>query len=155
MTNEINLQTTYSNETLKEKFLTTKGRINRLTFLKRSIILIAVNFFAVFFTIFLTMLGTMSFELPQWAGLILLWIMGVFLIPDYCINVKRLHDLGKDATLAKIFLGVNIISLTYNFTLAPTETFSAFEIILTALLLGFFACLLFIKGDDGANEYGN
>ena len=154
MTNEIKLQTA-DTETFREKFLTTAGRINRTTFLKRSIALVAINFAVLFLTAFILMLGTSSTELPQWANLILFGITALFLIPDYCLKVKRLHDFGKDSTLAKIFLGISILTMTYGTNLNAAVSLSIFETATLSLPFVFLLYLLLKQGDDGANEYGN
>lgn len=154
MTNEFKLQTVET-ETLKEKFLTTTGRINRLTFLKRSIALVAINFLTIFFTIFIIMLGTMSTTPPLWMNFISIAIMGVLLIPQYCLNVKRLHDFGKDATLAKIFLVINFLTIIYNFNVSVDSEFIILDSAAFIIPWAFSLYLLFKKGDEGFNEYGN
>ena len=154
MTNEIRLQSA-DTETFKEKFLTTTGRINRLTFFKRSIALFVINFLTIFFTIFLIMLGTTSTNPPSWMTFILIAIMGVLLIPQYCLNVKRLHDFGKDATIAKIFLVINFLTIIYNFNISVDSEFIILDSAAFIIPWAFSLYLLFKKGDEGANEYDN
>ena len=154
MTNETKLQSAYT-ETLKEKFLTTTGRVNRLTFFKRSIALAAINFIVIFFTVFLIMLFTMSTTPPSWMNFILIAIMGALLIPQYCLNAKRLHDFGKDATLAKIFLVINFLTMTYNFNVSVDSEFIILDSAAFIIPWIFSLYLLFKKGDESSNEYGN
>ena len=154
MTNEIKLQTVET-ESLKEKFLTTTGRINRLTFFKRSIALAVINFLTIFLTIFLIMLGTMSTTPPSWMNFLLIAIMGALLIPQYCLNVKRLHDFGKDATLAKIFLFINFLTIIYNFNVSVDSEFIILDSAAFIIPWAFSLYLLFKKGNEGANEYDN
>jgi len=158
MTNETsrgNL-TEVSNETFTEKFFTTTGRISRMTFLKRELMLILMAFALVFLveTCFIayTLFGA---TLPEWTAVIVPIIFLAIWIPDYCLNVKRLHDFGKDSTLAKLFLGFGIMANVYYIAFpSAIDLLTPFTIFDSVVNLGFFAYLLYMRGDEGANEYG-
>lgn len=158
MTNEIIKKqiAEISKETFTEKFFTTHGRISRMTFLKREVMLILMAFALVFLVeicfIAYTLFGA---TLPEWTAVITPLIMIVIWISDYCLNVKRLHDFGKDATLAKIFLAFGIMANVYYiaFPLAA-DLLTPFTIFDSVVNLGFLAYLLYMRGDEGANEYG-
>ena len=157
MTNEMNIT---KRETLREKFLTTTGRINRATFFRRTVGLIVAEVLLMFFLMILIMLGTMSTDLPNWANVFFFGFTILTLIPDYCLNTKRLHDLGKDSTLAKVFLGIGILSAAYsaaNGLLITSEDIplTPIEFMASVVTLAFMVYLLFAKGNEGANEYGD
>ena len=155
MTNEMNIT---KRETLREKFLTTTGRINRATFFRRTVGLIVAEVLLMFFLMILIMLGTMSTDLPYWANGFFFGFTILTFIPEYCLNTKRLHDLGKDSTLAKVFLGIGILSAAYSaanglWTASESLPFTPIDIICTVAMFGFMVYLLFAKGTEGSNEY--
>ena len=103
-------------------------------------------------------LGTMSTELPSWADGFFFGFVILTFIPEYCLNTKRLHDLGKDSTLAKVFLGIGIfnaacISANGLWTASESLPFTPIDIICTVAMFGFMVYLLFAKGTEGSNEY--
>ncbi len=158
MTNDMikNEMTEINRETFFEKFFTTNGRISRMTFLKREVMLILMAFALVFLveTCFIayTLFGA---TLPEWTAVITPLIMIVIWISDYCLNVKRLHDFGKDATLAKIFLAFGLMANAYYIAFPTAIDFvTPFTIFDSVVNLGFLAYLLYMRGDEGANEYG-
>lgn len=145
-----------SNETFFEKFLTTNGRIGRMTYLKRNLMLMLMVLLATF-VIEMSFFAHTLFgaTLPAWTNAIYPCMMLALCIPDYCLNTKRLHDLGKDSTVAKIFLGLGILANVYYIAFPATiDTISPFMMIYSVLSLGFLAYLLFMRGDENTNEYG-
>ena len=127
-------------ETLKEKFLTTTGRINRMTFLRRNLAIVLATFI-VFFIIEIIAETIVAFLL---------------IVPEYCLNVQRLHDIGKDETLAKVLAGISLFSVAYGLTLSPDALLveSAVAIALGIVSLVAFFYLLCAKGESYANGYG-
>ena len=157
MTNKINLT---KEESLREKFFTTTGRINRLTFFRRNVGLIFAEIALILFIQFLMILGTMSTELPSWADGFFFGFVILTFIPEYCLNTKRLHDLGKDSTLAKVFAGIGILSVAYSaanglFITSEDIPLTPIEIISSVVIFAFMVYLLFAKGNEGSNEYGD
>ncbi len=69
----------------------------------------------------------------------------------YCLNVRRLHDLNKDETLAYILLGLGLIS-----ALSSSDVFdmSAFERLSYCVETLGSLYLLFAPGTHGENNYG-
>ena len=140
-------------ESLVEKFFSTKGRIDRLTYFKRNFVLFAAELVLLFV---IAIIGTVAdrvlAETPTWLDASLSVLLLISLVPVYFLDVKRLHDLGKDSTLAKIFLGVGILSVAYDTPL--TASFEPVGIILSLATIVFTAYLLFKKGEDKVNQYG-
>lgn len=83
-------------------------------------------------------------------------VMLLLIVPEYCVNVKRLHDLGKDDMLAKVLAGISLFSVAYGLTLSPSSDFSAviIPIALGIISLAGFFYLLFTKGESYSNSYG-
>ena len=142
-------------ESLVEKFFSTKGRIDRLTYFKRNFVLLAAELVLLFV---IAIIGTVAdrvlAETPTWLDASLSVLLLISLVPVYFLDVKRLHDLGKDSTLAKIFLGVGILSVAYDMTSPLTASFEPVGIILSLATIVFTAYLLFKKGEDKVNQYG-
>ena len=142
-------------ESLMEKFFSPKGRIGRLTFFKRNLVIVGIELLILFMVSFLGIIANVVLsEMPTWIDISLAVVLLIFLVPSYFLDVKRLHDLGKDSTLAKIFLGVGILSVTYSLIYPAMESFSAIGTILSIATLVFATYLLFTKGEDKVNQYG-
>lgn len=158
MTNEILRNEVFeaSNETLFEKFFTKTGRLNRMTYLIRNLALLAVECFAIIVVGFVGVLGIVFLDSdPTWVEGSITSLMILALIPDYFLNVKRLHDLGKDDTLAKIFLGVGILMTAYDWAFPAISIVTPAPVVISIATLAFSVYLLFAKGEEHPNKYGN
>ena len=143
--------------TFKEKFFTTTGRINRMTFFKRNMLLVLVAFVAFFVIGIVDVINGSDVDSISTTGRLLETAVTLLLVtPEYCLNVKRLHDLGKDETLAKVLAGISLFSVAYSLTLSPDALLveSAVAIALGAVSLVAFFYLLCAKGESYANGYG-
>ncbi|MBR5913594.1 MAG: DUF805 domain-containing protein [Selenomonadaceae bacterium] len=161
MTNEIMKSETVSenNETFKEKFFTPNGRIGRMTFFSRSILLLLLEFITLFVAgsaaiLSLALGSDPTPSTPIWFDIVTAIVMFGALVPQYCLNSKRLHDIGKDETLAKIFLGVSILISVINSGFPSIAESMPYMIISGISMLGFYMYLLFMKGEEVTNEYG-
>ena len=151
MTNEISMENKGS---IKEKFFSTTGRIGRMTFFKRSVVLALIEVLLMTIVGFSAALWTFNSpdtDLITTAAMFIVGLLAIF--PIYCLNVKRLHDLGKDETLAKIFAGLGIAGLAFNFS--ESTLAQAIIIISSIISLGFTIYLLFTRGEIKANQYGD
>lgn len=153
MTNEIfkSEMVKANNETFKQKFFTTEGRIDRMTYLNRNLILMLMAF-VTFFVI--GIFGFITNLSPAEINVLENIIMILILIPSFFLDVKRLHDLGKDSTLAKIFLGISLFSIAYNWAFPVLTEITPINIVANIASLGFMFYLLFARGEDVANQYG-
>ena len=138
-------------KTVEEMFLKRTGRLNRLRYFKRGIAvtLIAILAFVPVSVIFSDDWGNLS----SFGELVVTAINLVSLIPMYCLDVRRLHDMDKDETLAKISLGLGVIGAVVSsnsdpFDLSPTAIIVSLIQIVIALYL------LFSPGTKGENKYG-
>ena len=155
MTNEIfRNERIAADESLFTKFFTSAGRINRITFFGRFTVILLIEFSLLFATEFVAWFANFTLNNPPlWVDASIFAVLLVGLIPEYFLKVKRLHDIGKDSTLAKIFLGVEILSAiifisTINGILILSSVLS-----IASLVFTFY--LLFKRGENNANEYGN
>lgn len=113
-------------ETWKQKFFSTKGRINRLNYLLRGIALQLIVSVAQFMSIFA--LTLMEMDAAIIGGLLLLLMIAFVILCMYsgiCLTIKRWHDLNKSGWYS--LLGILIIPVFY---------------------------IIFAKGTDGPNKYG-
>lgn len=110
----------------------TDGRINRWAYFKNSLLLALLNFVVIgagmlVFCIQPTMLAS---DIVTIVSVVALILFAIFLIPgSYMLGIRRLHDLNRAGWLVLLFFlpYVNISLAIY---------------------------LLFFKGTDGANQYG-
>lgn len=113
-------------ETWKQKFFSTKGRINRLNYLLCSIALQLMASFAQFMSI--SALTLMEMDSAVIGGLLLLLMIAFVILCMYsgiCLTIKRWHDLDKSGWYS--LLCILIIPAIY---------------------------IIFAKGTDGPNKYG-
>lgn len=102
--------TGYAEEvTFREKFFSTDGRLNRMTYFKRWLAVDIMGFIlsAVLIIICSALFGdTNSIADPLsnviWIGL---------LIPKFCLDVRRVKDIGKDENFAKRIAGLEAVLL--------------------------------------------
>lgn len=123
-------------ETLKEMFLSQEGRLNRKPFFLRGLAAVAAGFVAQI--IILTIMGLpFGLRLGQFAQI-------AFWFPQYCLMVRRLHDIGQNDTLAKVASALWIGGIMLGS--------SGSVLLLAESAIGLY--LLVKEGDRGANAYG-
>ncbi len=111
-------------EGLVAMFLRHDNRLNRKAYIMRSLALIAAIF------VIAMLLGFLSAMLKSPAiRKMSVWISLVFVIPDFMLVIRRLHDLNRSAwwIIIKFIPGLNLLLSCY---------------------------LLFFKGTEGPNRYG-
>ena len=144
-------QPVQNDETIREMFLSSSGRLNRLRYFQRWLCLTIVEgviWAAIYFS-----------TVDPWGevsttGLVLIELLTLaFLFPHYCLDVRRLHDLGQDSTFAWFFVAVNVLCVFGDIT-------GKFEDMLIFLIVASIACFLvllyifFTPGTRGRNRYG-
>lgn len=127
-----------------ENFLHTEGRLNRLRYFKRQLCLALFLCIAVIFAyvIFTDDWGNETDELYIAVGIMTLGQS----ILSYFLDVRRLHDLGKDNNFAIVLLILGIITAVF--------TESAITYMTGVLGLVGTLYLLFKQGVTDPNEYG-
>lgn len=90
-------------------------------------------------------------NLSTFGSIVCVAIIIVGQIPYYCLNVRRLHDMNKDETLAYVLLGLGVagaISGSDVFSMTTFETLAYCVETIAGLYL------LFFPGTYGKNKYG-
>lgn len=122
-----------------ENFFKLHGRLNRKRYIKRSFALagLALLCFLPFFAVF---------DRPEQFEALGIALGLVFLIPNYCIDVRRLEDLGYGPAAAVFVLCLGVLYLVLDE-----------ESVVKAISYGqsgFWIWLAVQKGTTGKNQYG-
>ena len=136
--------------TMQEMFLKTTGRLNRLRYFKR---IMVITLISLVINCFIVMIFSDAWGNPTSLGDKLTSIVGIItLIPGYCLDVRRLQDLDQNDLLAKIsfVLGVitSLISIDDIYSLSKSEII----VCLSCTVIGLY--MLFVPGTKGENKYG-
>lgn len=136
--------------TLQEQFMKTDGRLNRLRYIKRILVLLLV--WIVICVLITLIFGDDMGKLSSTGDVLVSVIAAGMLIPYYCLDVRRLHDMDKDSTLAKIIfvLGIAMLFVSEESLFNP----SAPAMILYLISVVTSIYILFMPGTKGANKYG-
>ena len=139
---------------LQKIFLSSEGRLNRLQYFKFTMILIIVE--TVANSIFSDDYGNISDNLDMLITL-------AFLVPEYFLNVRRIHDFAGDEILAKLMVALTFYSMVFNsgadnMYMSDNLSFGDF---LSSMPMDSYVYsalwfyLLFNPGTKGANQYGD
>ena len=92
---------------IQEMFLKTSGRLNRLRYFKR----LLVVFLAVFVPIFVISSITVGIYryVPQSVSVIIGILSILSMFPTYCLMTRRLQDLNKDNKLAIVYVVLQVV----------------------------------------------
>lgn len=145
--------------TITEKFFSTKGRLNRMRYFKRWLIVELVMFVlcGIVASTFSTPWGDVTHTGEVMINLILI----ATIIPNYCLNVRRIKDIGKDenivsgvATLEALLALVQMYCLSdWDFGSSKTST-QQLGLSISMIRLVIFAWLQKTAGTVGSNKYG-
>ena len=137
--------------TLSEMFFKSNGRLNRMRYFKRKLVL----------GILLTMLLHLGYRFfgyefgqvtTPYAAIYNTIVSLVFIVPNYCLSVRRLQDMNKGKTLAIIYAILSAIMAFLDFT-GVNYMFYILLILATATLaIGVY--MLISPGTYGKNRYG-
>lgn len=118
-----------------------RGRLNRLAYLGRCILLGAISF--VLFFIAYSMAGD---------GVVLKAVGILLLVPGFFLNQQRLHDIGRWMWIAPLYAALSAVQvLTTNYLDIENES-SLTPLTIALMVMAIF--LLLTKGQSGENEYG-
>ena len=125
-------------------FLKTTGRLNRLRYFKRNVVVVLVAFIAFF-------LGAASLNSYDFNTFIK--ITSILLMPFiYCLNVRRLQDMNYDNKLAIVLLVIQGIQISEMDMMRYTSSLVGSVTSIISMIVGLF--LLFKDGTHGTNDYG-
>ena len=128
----------------------TSGRLNRKRYIKRSLALGALQMiiFTIMIALSLVMYGYMPESVEIFLGIIVL----LFMIPGYCLIVRRLHDTNKDN---KIAIAITVSGVLLPILVDPNDMDNALVyMILSLIFFGVCIYFLFRDGTHGKNKYG-
>lgn len=93
--------------TIKEKFFSTTGRLNRMRYFKRWLTVDIVMFILV--GIVFSICSTPWGDLTSTGNILANLVLAATLVPDYCLNVRRIKDIGKDENFVKGIAGLEVV----------------------------------------------
>lgn len=123
-------------ENLQAMFLSREGRLNRKPFFWCSLILSIIEVFIGSF-----MEGIADGKLSTLLSM-------VFLYPEYCLYVRRLHDIGHDERLAILTVAISALLLI------SKDAHSEFAALMGIAVISISLYMVFKEGTHGPNEYG-
>ena len=133
-------------QTLKDKLFNTEGRLNRMRYFKRCLLLLAITVvcYVVVGVALSDDYGNMTGRTEM--GLLVVGLVGSF--AGYCLNLRRMQDIGSGNAkkIALAFLAIDVL-LCFDIS-------ESISIILGVISLPVALYMLFCPGTVGPNEYG-
>ena len=135
--------------TIQDMILKTTGRLNRLRYFKRTLILgFIFGFIASFIGVFLTVSDICT---PNEANFFASFISMTSVPLFYSLNVRRLHDMNYDNKIAIGFAVIQFIAIMQSLIyFISNELF--LMIVVINIIAGMF--MLVMDGTHGRNDYG-
>lgn len=149
-------------DTIKEKYLTFKGRLNRKPFLIRNLLLFALSMIMRVLSVLVIKSDIDAITLI-FAIILLIYVVFTWW-SSLSLTIRRLHDIGHSAkTLLLPLIFANVIAIawvTYGTIIYETDASildggSVFLAIVTVFNFIFTLYLFFKKGTNGKNKYGD
>lgn len=141
--------------TISEMFFKTSGRLNRWRYFKRRFVL------GVLLTMLLTLgyrvLGYEYGQVTTSAAVYNAIISIIFIVPTFCLNVRRLQDMNRGKALAIIYAVLTATMACLDFNVLDLYGQDALSYVI--LLMAFFSLMLSLymvvaPGTRGKNSYG-
>ena len=137
-------------KTISEMFFKANGRLNRLRYFKRRLVL----------GILLTMLislgyRVLGYEFGQttiYASAYNTIVSLLFIIPNYFLNVRRLQDMNRGKTIAVVYAIITSIMAFLDFT--GVNWLLYVSLIFVTIVFAISGYLLVVPGTPGNNRYG-
>lgn len=136
-----------------ENFFRRDGRLNRMRYFKRNVVLFVVEL--IILTV-ITTLGTNDLDEFSQGSLILFKVVSIaVMIPFCCLMIRRLHDLNMNETLAYVFFALIVVSILMDGKdMLKTEP-TLLEDALNTVNFIISLYVLFWPGTNGDNRYGS
>ena len=137
---------------LAENFFRRDGRLNRLRYFKRNVVVFLAAIVILFVVIVMDVnaLGHLS----SFGNGAIKIFSAVILIPTFCLMVRRLHDMDKSETLAYIYAVLSLVVVLFRdndfLVTEPSTLENLLNIVSSFIGLYIFFC----PGTKGDNQYG-
>ena len=144
--------------TIKEKFFSTTGRLNRMRYFKRWLAVDIVMFILV--GIVSSICSTPWGDLTPTGNILVNLVLAATLVPDYCLNVRRIKDIGKDENFVKGIAGLEVVlALIQIYCLSDWDWNSKTPVQQLGMSVSTIRFCIFVwlqktAGTVGANKYG-
>ena len=136
-----------------ENFFRRNGRLNRWRYFKRTTLLVVIEVMILTFLAAFFEFTSLDGKISSGEEIFIKFIASIFIIPQFCLMVRRLQDLNKNEKLAYLYVAFQIwavVTLDFSDYNEPTLVENLVGIIQFLLLL---YTLLFV-GTRGSNKYG-
>ena len=142
--------------TIKEIFFRTSGRINRWRYFTRRVIISVLT--KIFLFAGYKVLGYEYGNVTTAAGIYNGVISMIFLVPIFCLTVRRLQDMNKGRLLAFAYVAINIFMAFSDMTFTDFKYMQSATsyLVLTAVTFSMMLDMYFMisPGTYGKNQYG-
>lgn len=142
--------------TIKEIFFRTSGRINRWRYFTRRVIISVLTKFFLF--IGYEILGYEYGQVTTAAGIYNGVISLIFLMPIFCLTVRRLQDMNQGKLLAFVYVAMNIFMAFSDMTFTDFKYMESVTsyLVLTVVTFSIMLDMYFMisPGTYGRNKYG-
>ncbi|MBR2519403.1 MAG: DUF805 domain-containing protein [Selenomonadaceae bacterium] len=139
-----------NDKTIREMFLSTSGRLNRLHYFLRCMCLTVIEI--IIWTIIYFSTVDRRGEVST-TGLVLITVSTLaFMFPRYCLDVRRLQDFGQDSTFAWVFVAVNLLCIFGDVTSKIEDMI--FIIVASIAYFSLWLFILLMPGTVGRNRFG-
>ncbi len=137
-------------KTISEMFFKSKGRLNRLRYFKRRVVLGILLY--VFIYLGYRVLGYEYGQDNFYAATYNTIVSLLFIIPTYFLNVRRLQDMNRGKTLAVVYAILTSIMAFMDFTGVNYMLYIALTFVTIVFMLSGY--MLVVPGTQGKNRYG-
>ena len=141
---------------IKEIFFRTSGRLNRWRYFTRRIIVSVLTKFFLF--VGYKVLGYEYGQVTTAAGIYNGFISIIFLIPIFCLTVRRLQDMNKGKFLAVVYVAMNVFMAFSDMTFTDFKYMESATsyLVLTIVTFSMMLYMYFMisPGTYGKNKYG-
>lgn len=136
--------------TITQMFFKANGRLNRLRYFKRKIVLGVLLYVLIYlgYKVLGYEYGQENFHAATYNTVVSL----LFVIPNYFLNVRRLQDMNKGKLLAVIYAIITSVMAFLDFT--GINYMLYFSLILATLVFMIGGYMLISPGTNGKNRFG-
>lgn len=136
--------------TISEMFFKLHGRLNRLRYFKRKIVLGVLVYVLIYlgYRVLGYEYGQENFHASAYNTIVSL----LFVVPNYCLNVRRLQDMNKGKFLAVIYAIITSVMAFLDFT--GINYMLYFSLILVTAVFFIGGYMLISPGTNGNNRFG-